>query len=111
VLPVCSSWPIGEADMFPPIYVGATVTVNTNTLVEQCQLYRYIGGNIHMLKDSQCTAMLAAPIMGHDIIFTLFGVYSFSAYFSQLQTGFKGREGVGIERKTSYWPSIIQNSC
>ncbi len=56
----------------------------------------------------QCTAMLAAPIMGHDIIFTLCGMYSFSAFFSQLQTSFKGREGVGIERKTSYWPSIIQ---
>jgi hypothetical protein len=27
-------------------YIGVTVTVTTNTLVEQCQQHQYIGGNI-----------------------------------------------------------------
>ncbi len=45
----------------------------------------------------QCAAMLAAPIMGHDVIFTLFGVYSFGAFFSQLQITFEDRGwGVGM---------------
>jgi hypothetical protein len=81
-------------------YIGPTVSVNCNEILV-----------VIYAQNRRCTAMLAAPIIGHDIIFTLFGVTSFSAFFSQLRTGFKGREGVGIERKTSYWPSIIQNSC
>jgi hypothetical protein len=41
----------------------------------------------------QCAAMLAAPIMDHDVIFTLFLVFSFGAFFSQLQITFEGGGG------------------
>jgi len=53
-------------------------------------IIKYIGETVpvvpinwwqYMLKNRQCTAMLAAPIMGHDVIFTLFGVFIFSAFF------------------------------
>jgi hypothetical protein len=61
------------------------------------------------LLNRQCAAMLAAPIMGHDVIFTLFGCVLFWRIFSQLQITFEGW-GDG-EGKASYWPSIMQNSC
>jgi hypothetical protein len=32
--------------------------------------------------DWKCSAMLAAPIIGHDVIFTLFGGYSLGAFFT-----------------------------
>ncbi len=74
VLPVWYYLPIGGTYM-------STVTVTTSTLVEQCQLHQYVGGNIcsKFLKsvsilNTQCSAMLAAPIIGHDLIITLFGV-------------------------------------
>ncbi len=53
--------------------------------------------------------MLAAPIIGHDVIFILFGVYNFLHIFSQLQVTFEGVGGGG--REGSYWPSVMQNSC
>jgi hypothetical protein len=40
----------------------------------------------------QCAAMLAAPIMGHDVLFTLFDVYSFGAFFHSNTEGFLWEE-------------------
>jgi hypothetical protein len=50
-------------------------------------------------------AVLVAPIMGHAVMFTLFGVYSFGI-FSPVTITFEGRR-----RQASYWPLIMQNSC
>ncbi len=50
--------------------------------------HKYIGGNICskitkllVFLNRQCAAILAAPIMDHDVIVTLFDVYSFGALF------------------------------
>ncbi len=75
--------------------------------MEQCQQHQYIGGNIcsKMKKivsflNRQCAAMLAAPITGHDVIFTLYDVYSFGAFFHCYTVG-KGRPRIGqVSRRT-----------
>jgi hypothetical protein len=37
----------------------------------------------------QCATMSAVPVMGHGVMFTLFGVYSFGAFF-QNYNNFEG---------------------
>ncbi len=56
--------------------------------------------------------MSTTPIIGHDVqvMVTLFGVYTFGAFFTVTIT-FEGRGVRGGEGKASYWPSILQNSC
>ncbi len=69
-----------------------------------CSAALVMSGNICLkikkrisILNRQCAAMLAAPIIGHDVKFTLFGVHSFGAFFSQLQITFEDRGwGVGM---------------
>jgi len=63
--------------------------------VELTCFHQYIGSNICskitkllVFSNRQCAAILAAPIMGHDVLFTLFDVYSFGAFFHSNTEGF-----------------------
>ncbi len=53
--------------------------------------------------------MSTALIMGLDVMATLFGVYTFGAFFTVTIT-FEVRRVRGGEGNSSYWPSIMQNS-
>ncbi len=123
LLPVCNSLPIGRTDMFPPIYwwnwhVCINILVQLELLPPEhwwnhvsCTIILVVTYAQKFKKGSilnrQCAAMLAAPIMGHGVIFTLFSVYSWHI-FSQLLITFEG--GVW-EGNASYWPSIMRNFC
>ncbi len=61
---------------YNPQYIGATVTVTTNISVQICSKLKIVS-----FFNRQCAAMLAAPIMGHDVIFTQFVVDSFGLIF------------------------------
>jgi hypothetical protein len=50
--------------------------------------------------------MLAAPMIGHNVMFTLFSVYSFGTYFT-VKIIFEGR---GRGGKASY-RSIVTKNC
>jgi hypothetical protein len=47
--------------------------------------------------------------MGHGVMFKLFGLYSFGAFFTVTITFLRYRVQGG-EGKYSYWPSIMHNS-
>ncbi len=67
------------------------------------------GKNILHISCGACEplfATLAAPIIGHDAMLTLFSVYSFGTFFT-VTIIFEGRGG---DRKASYWSIVIENS-